>query len=70
LRQKVDYSEYGGAPLLGIDGACLVGHGRSTSRAIRNAIRYAASYAASGVIRRIHAKIRDGYAIPRDRGEV
>lgn len=70
LRQKVDYSEHGGAPLLGVDGACLVGHGRSTSRAIRNAIRYAATYAASGVIRRIHTKIRDGYAIPRDRGEV
>lgn len=70
LRQKVDYSEHGGAPLLGIDGACLVGHGRSTSRAIRNAIRYAATYAASGVIRRIQAKIRDGYAMPRERGEL
>jgi len=69
LRQKVDYSEHGGAPLLGVNGACLIGHGRSTSRAIRNAIRYAASYAASGVIRRIHAKIRDGYAIPTNRGE-
>jgi glycerol-3-phosphate acyltransferase PlsX len=70
LRQKVDYSEYGGAPLLGVNGACLIGHGRSTGRAIRNAVRYAASYAASGVIRRIQTKIHDGYAIPKDRGEV
>lgn len=70
LRQKVDYSEYGGAPLLGVNGACLIGHGRSTGRAIRNAVRYAASYAASGVIRRIQTKIHDGYAMPKDRGEV
>jgi phosphate acyltransferase len=68
LRQKVDYTETGGAPLLGVTGACLIGHGRSNSRAIRNAIRYAASYAASGVIRRIRAKIRDGYAIPSVEG--
>lgn len=33
-----DYSEYGGAPLLGVDGTCIICHGRSTERAIRNAI--------------------------------
>jgi len=59
LRKKVDYSEYGGAPLLGVAGACLVAHGRSNARAIRNAIRFAASYASSGVIGRIGAKIRE-----------
>ncbi len=53
LRSKVDYSEYGGAPLLGVNGACLVGHGRSNAKAIRNAIRFANSYAASGVIETI-----------------
>jgi glycerol-3-phosphate acyltransferase PlsX len=53
LRSKVDYSEYGGAPLLGVNGACLVGHGRSSAKAIRNAIRFANSYAASGVIETI-----------------
>jgi glycerol-3-phosphate acyltransferase PlsX len=68
LRQKVDYSETGAAPLLGVGGACLIGHGRSNSRAIRNAVRYAASYAASDVIRRIGEKIRDGYAIPSAKG--
>jgi phosphate acyltransferase len=69
LRQKVDYSEYGGAPLLGVEGACLIGHGRSNARAVRNAIRHARSYAESGVIRRIKEKIRDGYAIPVDKGD-
>ena len=39
--------------LLGVNGACLVGHGRSNARAIRNAIRFADSYAASGVIETI-----------------
>ncbi len=56
LRRKVDYSEYGGAPLLGVNGACLIGHGRSNAKAIRNALRFAASYADSDVIGRIRAK--------------
>jgi len=57
LRKKVDYSEYGGAPLLGVSGACLIGHGKSSAKAIRNAIRFADSYAASGVIDKIGDKI-------------
>ncbi len=57
LRKKVDYSEYGGAPLLGVSGACLIGHGKSSAKAIRNAIRFADSYAASGVIEKIGDKI-------------
>lgn len=57
LRSRVDYSEYGGAPLLGVDGACLIGHGRSSAKAIRNAIHFAASYASCGVIERIGDKI-------------
>jgi len=59
LRSKVDYSEYGGAPLLGVNGACLVCHGRSTAKAIRNAIRFADSYAESGVIETIGNTISD-----------
>jgi len=57
LRSRVDYSEYGGAPLLGVEGACLIGHGRSSAKAIRNAIHFAASYASCGVIERIGDKI-------------
>ena len=47
LKQTLDWSEYGGAPLLGCDGTVLLAHGRSGARAIRNAIRAAA--AAAGV---------------------
>lgn len=43
LRQKVDYAEYGGSPLLGLNGICIIGHGRSNSRAIENAILNAAA---------------------------
>jgi glycerol-3-phosphate acyltransferase PlsX len=57
LKRKVDYTEYGGAPLLGVNGACLIGHGRSTPKALRNAIRFANSYASSGVILQIGEKI-------------
>ncbi|MBA3295957.1 MAG: phosphate acyltransferase PlsX [Acidobacteria bacterium] len=38
FRKRVDYSEYGGAPLLGVDGVCIVGHGRSSAKAVRNAV--------------------------------
>ena len=38
LRKKVDYSEFGGAPLLGIDGVCIIGHGKSNGKAVKNAI--------------------------------
>jgi len=57
VKRKVDYAEHGAAPLLGVNGACLIGHGRSTARAIRNAIRFADSYASSDVIEQIGDKI-------------
>jgi len=41
LHSRNDYAEYGGVPLLGIDGICIIAHGRSDSRAIQNAIREA-----------------------------
>ena len=44
FRKKVDYSEYGGAPLLGISRPCIIGHGRSTSRAIKNAVELAGEF--------------------------
>ncbi|MCD4748721.1 MAG: phosphate acyltransferase PlsX [Thermoanaerobaculales bacterium] len=69
LKRKVDYSEYGGAPLLGINGACLVAHGRSTPVAIRNAVRFAADYSASGVVGRIGDKIQEVLEIGVVKGE-
>jgi len=46
----LDYAEYGGAPLLGTNGMCIIGHGRSNARAIRNAIRVAASAVENDVV--------------------
>ena len=45
IKKRVDYSEYGGAPLLGIDGICIVSHGASSAKAIKNAICLACDYA-------------------------
>ncbi len=39
MRKKIDYSEYGAAPLLGLNGICTVGHGRSNAKTVKNAIR-------------------------------
>ncbi|MFQ5481107.1 MAG: phosphate--acyl-ACP acyltransferase, partial [Thermodesulfobacteriota bacterium] len=49
FKKKVDYAEYGGAPLLGIDGICMISHGRSNSKAIKNAVTRAYEYAAGKV---------------------
>ena len=40
----MDYSEYGGAPLLGVDGMCIISHGSSNPKAIKNAIRVAGEF--------------------------
>jgi glycerol-3-phosphate acyltransferase PlsX len=49
FRKRLDYSEYGGAPLLGVRGACIVGHGSSNGKAIMNGIRVTAEFAAAAV---------------------
>lgn len=41
FKKKIDYSEYGGAPLLGVNGVVIIGHGRSSAKAVMNAIRFA-----------------------------
>ena len=41
FKKEIDYSEYGGAPLLGVNGVVIIGHGRSNANAIKNAIRVA-----------------------------
>lgn len=52
-----DYSEYGGAPLLGVDGVCIICHGSSDRRAIRNAIRVARECVHSGLNEAIAARL-------------
>jgi len=49
FKKRTDYSEYGGAPLLGINGTCIISHGRSSARAIKNAIRVASEMAGEKV---------------------
>ncbi len=60
FKKRVDYSEYGGAPLLGVKGVCIVTHGRSNANAIKNAIRVAAEFAEGKVNERIEAELAQG----------
>jgi len=64
FRRRVDYSEYGGVPLLGVAGLALVGHGRSSARAVRNAIAAASRLAASDFLRRVEQEIAAA-SVPR-----
>jgi glycerol-3-phosphate acyltransferase PlsX len=57
FKKRVDYSEYGGAPLLGVKGVVIICHGRSNDNAIRNAIRVACESANEHVNDRIAAEI-------------
>jgi len=57
LYKRIHYSEYGGAPLLGLSGVCVVGHGRSNPIAVKNAIRLAKDFVASGILEKIQSEI-------------
>jgi glycerol-3-phosphate acyltransferase PlsX len=57
FKKRVDYSEYGGAPLLGIEGVGMICHGGSNAKAIKNAIRMAHEYARQGVTRHLAEKM-------------
>ena len=64
LKKRLDYSEYGGAPLLGIRGVSIICHGISSSNAIKNAIRVAKEFADNKVNARLEAELSqlDGYS--------
>lgn len=57
IRKRVDASEYGGAPLLGVNGTCIIAHGNSTPKAIKNAIRMAKRFLEEQVTERIQDDI-------------
>lgn len=59
FRKRVDYAEFGGVPLLGVKGATIISHGKSSPRAIRNAIRVAGEVVANRVNDQIHKEIED-----------
>jgi glycerol-3-phosphate acyltransferase PlsX len=44
VKKQIDYAEYGGAPLLGVNGICIIGHGRSSAKAVKNAVRVAGEF--------------------------
>jgi phosphate acyltransferase len=58
FKKRLDYSEYGGAPLLGVKGVTIVSHGSSNGTAIKNAIRVASEFARSGLNQMIEQKIQ------------
>jgi len=49
FKKRLDHTEYGGAPLLGVKGVCIITHGSSNANAMKNAVRVAAEFADSGV---------------------
>lgn len=57
IYKRVDYSEYGGAQLLGVDGVCIIGHGRSNPAAVRSAILRAREFVANRVQEKIQEEI-------------
>jgi glycerol-3-phosphate acyltransferase PlsX len=57
LKQTIDYTEYGGAPLLGLRGVSVIAHGRSNANAIKNAIRVAAGLARSRMNEKIEEEL-------------
>jgi glycerol-3-phosphate acyltransferase PlsX len=57
FRKRVDYSEYGGVPLLGVKGVSIICHGRSNANAIKNAIRVAAEFAQGRINEKIEAEL-------------
>ena len=56
VKKRLDYAEFGGAPLLGVDGVVIVGHGRSNARAVKNAVRVAKRAVEGGML----AAIKEG----------
>jgi glycerol-3-phosphate acyltransferase PlsX len=57
FRRHVDSSEYGGAPLVGVAGLCLVGHGRSSAKAVQSAVTLAARFVEGGFLGRLSGEI-------------
>jgi len=61
FKKRTDYDEYGGAPLLGINGTCIISHGRSSARALKHAIRVAAQLSRQRVHESIATTLNDAH---------
>jgi glycerol-3-phosphate acyltransferase PlsX len=60
FKKRLDYSEYGGAPLLGVRGVCIISHGRANANAMKNAIRVAAEFSQGKVNQVIEEELTVG----------
>ena len=71
FKKRIDYSEYGGAPLLGVNGVCVICHGRSSAKAIKNALKVAKDFSESKVNEYIQKDIEKNmaYYTSQRRGE-
>ncbi|MBM3451152.1 MAG: phosphate acyltransferase PlsX [Armatimonadetes bacterium] len=58
ILKRMDYAEYGGAPLLGVRGVCIISHGSSRAKAVRNAVAAAADSAGGDTVRAIRDTVR------------
>jgi glycerol-3-phosphate acyltransferase PlsX len=67
LKRRIDYAEYGGAPLVGINGISIISHGRSSDRAIKNAIRVATKLAKSEVNKHIQEDIEKNMELDKSK---
>jgi glycerol-3-phosphate acyltransferase PlsX len=59
LRARLDYRAFGGAPLLGVNGVCIIGHGRSDAHAIVNAIKVAETSVTNNLVRTIELAVQE-----------
>lgn len=59
VRRASDHAEYGGAPLMGVNGVCIIGHGSSCPKAVKNAVRVATEFIQFGVNDAIIERIKD-----------
>jgi glycerol-3-phosphate acyltransferase PlsX len=57
FKKRLDHTEYGGAPLLGVKGVCIITHGSSNANAIKNAVRVAAEFAERGINQSIEQRL-------------
>jgi phosphate acyltransferase len=67
FKKIVDYAEYGGAPLLGINGVGMICHGGSNVKAIKNAIRFAHEYAGSGMTEHVSEMLSENAVVNSQR---
>lgn len=73
FKKKIDYSEYGGAPLLGINGICIISHGSSSPKAIKNAIKQAEEFINNKVNLHIQSDLAfnlETVALPKRKGKL